>query len=83
MRFGELAKKRKPVVVLQHPHTTDSIRTWASAWNELVRELSSVQTYASAGRYYNPRAERSKLYDVLENTKRGDTIDFIVRMPNH
>lgn len=79
--FRELAKRHQPVLVLQHPHTTDSIWTWASAWNELAGELPSVQRYASAGRYWNSKVERSDLYDVLEYTKLGNTVDFVVWIP--
>lgn len=81
--FRTLAQKKEPTTVLQHPHTTDSIRTWAAAWSKLKRTLPTVKVYASAGRYYNPDnpgKERSKLVDVLAKTKCGNTIDFIVHM---
>lgn len=76
--FRELAKQEKPNIVLQHPHTTDSILTWSAAWNALVKELPTVEIYSSAGRYFNPEGERSKLNYVLERTKHGNSIDFIV-----
>jgi len=44
--------------------------------------LPSVKEYAGAGRYYEPDREKSE-YDpvdeVLEATKRGETVDFIIR----
>lgn len=76
--FRELAQEKKPVMVLHHPHTTDSVLTWAAAWSGLKKLLPTVKAYASAGRHYNPDGERSKLISVLEKTKSGDTIDFIV-----
>lgn len=76
--FRKLAREEKPIIALQHPHTTDSKLTWAAAWNGLMKELPFVKVYAGAGRYYNPEGERSKLNDVLEKTKRGNTIDYIV-----
>ena len=76
--FRELAKEERPEIVLQHPHTTDSVRTWAGAWRGLLREVPSVRVYASAGRYYRPEGERSSLDEVLENTERSNTLDFIV-----
>ena len=79
LKFRELAKSEKPIMALQHPHTTDSTRTWAAAWAELMRELPSVTVYASAGRYYGDRGERSTLDEVLGETKRGHTIDIVVR----
>lgn len=78
-RFRAVAKEEQPTIVLQHPHTTDSIRTWAAAWSGLSRELPTVRFYASAGRYYNSERERSSLIDVLRKTKRGNTMDFIIR----
>jgi len=81
LKFRKLAKREKPKIVLQHPHTTVKVRTWLNAWSYLKRMLSSVGKYASAGRYYesdrNP-SEYDKLDDVLANTKHGNTIDFIV-----
>ncbi|HAW49557.1 TPA: hypothetical protein DCX16_01200 [bacterium] len=82
-KFRELAKKEKPTIVLQHPHTTDSIKTWAAAWNGLRKELTTVKIYASAGRYYNPnnpKKPRSETNDVLKKTKCGNTLDFVVKM---
>ncbi len=78
--FRELAMEEKPEIVLQHPHTTDSVLTWAAAWKGLVREVPSVRVYASAGKYYRPEGVRSRLNDVLEKTERGNALDFIVWM---
>lgn len=76
--FKRLSKEFEPSLVLHHPHTTDSIRTWAAAWSGLKKELPIVKIYASAGRYYNSKGERSKLEDILEKTKCGNAIEFIV-----
>ena len=78
VQFRELARRKKPTVVLQHPHTTDSTRTWAAAWARLMKELPSVTAYASAGRYYRDDGERSTLDEVLRTTKSGPTIDVVV-----
>lgn len=78
--FRMLVKEEQPKTVMQHPHTTDSILTWAAAWSGLRKELTSVELYASAGRYYEPKVERSRLDDVLRKTKRGNAIDFIIRI---
>ncbi len=78
----ELATKFKPKFVLQHPHTAVKKRTWYNAWYHLKRALPSVQQYAGAGVYYEPNRKKSKwdpLNDVLESTKYGSTLDFIVR----
>lgn len=76
--FQKLAREEKPVIVLQHPHTTDSILTWAAAWGGIKRILPTVKEYASAGRYYNPKGERSPLVNVLAKTKCCNTVDFVV-----
>jgi len=78
--FNKIAKEEKPLIVLQHPHITDSIRTWAAAWSGLKKELPTVKLFASSGRYYNYGEERSEINDVLKKTKYGNTIDLIVRM---
>ena len=77
--FRALSRKENPDVVLQHPHTTDSILTWAAAWSRLRKTFPQVKVYAGAGRYYNDGKEaRSELADVLRKTKQGETIDFII-----
>lgn len=79
INFRDLARRKNPKIVLHHPHTTDSTRTWATAWGVLKIMVPSVKKYASAGRYYNPDGEqRSDLDEVLEKTKSADTLDFIV-----
>jgi hypothetical protein len=78
--FREMAKLKKPSVVLQHPHTADSVRTWKPMWKKMEEMLPSVRLYAGAGRYYNKdRKQRSPLDSVLNNTKKGSSIDFIVK----
>jgi hypothetical protein len=77
--FREIAKMKKPSIVLQHPHTADSVWTWKAMWNKMEEMLPSVRLYAGAGRYYNKsEKQRSSLESVLVNTKRGASIDFIV-----
>lgn len=74
-------KQRAPRIVVQHPHTTDSPRTWRAAWNKLVATAGSVDLYASAGRYHNSKGPvRAPLDRVLAATKSGASLDFIVRV---
>jgi hypothetical protein len=77
-KFRELAKIRKPTIVLQHPHTTSTPRTWSQQWSQLEQLLPSVKYFASAGRYVADN--RDKLAACLMGTKRGGTIDFIVHL---
>jgi len=80
-----LAKKNEPTRVIQHPHTTDSVRNWATAMSGLWKSVPTVREFASAGKWYRknkwglPEEPRSPLQKVLETTKLGQTIDIIVR----
>ena len=79
--FKRIAQMKRPEIVLQHPHTTVKKRTWLNAWSNLKKILPSVKICASAGIYFEPdrnKEEYDKLEDVLESTKCGSSIDFIV-----
>jgi hypothetical protein len=76
--FRLLSKIKKPSIILQHPHTTPSSRTWASAWGWVRSELPSVKWYASAGSYVAEKElQPLEKTSVLVDTKLGDSIDFI------
>jgi hypothetical protein len=82
--FRRLAEKEKPVIALHHPHTTVTTATWRNGWSMIRNTLPSVKEYAGAGRYYEPPEDRdesdySPLNEVLEATKKGNTVDFIVK----
>ncbi len=76
--FHGIARAERPEIVFQHPHTTDSVMTWTAAWNGLKRELETVKIYASAGRFYNSKGVRCGLGTILDKTKCGSSIDFII-----
>lgn len=89
--FRKLAQDKDPIIVLQHPHTSDCINVWTAAWNNLRKSISAVKKYASAGRWPHSGAHLYKkgrrkgkphcnLSMVREKTKCGNTIDFIVCM---
>jgi len=78
--FYNIVKKEMPKIVLHHPHTTDSLKIWTAAWNELVYIAPTVEKYISAGRYFSRDGERSDLNEVLGKTKLGATIDFVVNI---
>ncbi len=74
----QLALEKRPTIILQHPHTTDSSRTWPKAWSGLLEKVPTANCYASAGLYYKEGDPcRSPLARVLSATKMGATIDFI------
>jgi len=78
--FRNKAMKESPQIAIQHPHTTDSIRTWGGCWGTLKRMFPTLKNYAGSGTYYNPdRPVRDELHKVLEKTKGGKFLDIIVR----
>ena len=79
-RMRKLAKKFKPTIILQHPHSTDSPRIWSTGWSRksgACQFLSSGEDglkhiYASGIAYYNdsqPKEPRGALCDVLARTR--------------
>ena len=83
-KFRQLAEEEKPVIVLHHPHTTVKTATWRNGWSMIRKVLLSVQEYAGAGRYYEPPEDRdesdySPLNEVLEATRKGSTIDIVIK----
>lgn len=78
--FRKLAKKERPVFVLQHPHTTVKTKTWYNAWKGLIKILRYPVSYASAGIYYEEGCSFDPLDKVLQVTKGNtNTIDFIIK----
>ena len=79
-----LACSMKPTRVLQHPHTTDSVKTWQTALSGLLKSVLTVRDFASAGKWYREdeyglqAKPRSPLGEVLKKTKLGKTIDIVV-----
>ena len=79
IEFRKLAKEYDPNVVLQHPHSTDTDRVWRCSWAEMKRELQDVKYYASAFAYFHwGGRQRAPLNRVLEKTKLGETLDFVI-----
>ena len=80
LTFRKITKQTEPKFVLQHPHVTDSIRTWAAPISWIKHNLPSVKHFASAGRFFPTKGERirSPLNSVLSSTKIGNSLDFVV-----
>lgn len=77
--FNTLMKKHSPSILLHHPHTTDTPRIWQTAIAGLKKNHPYVGSFYSAGTYYNGRKPvRDDLDKVLDATRTGDTIDFVV-----
>ena len=78
--FRRLADEEKPAIVLHHPHTTVTTGTWRNGWSTIRKTLHSVKGYAGAGRYCEadrPKQDYDPIKEVLEATRKGNTIDFI------
>lgn len=77
-RFRDLTGEKKPVLLLWHPHKSDTPRTWIPGLSGLKKELPGIG-YAGAGIYYNEGLPpRASMDSVLKHTKNIPTIDFIV-----
>ena len=77
--FRNLSKKFIPDIVLQHPHTTDTSKTWTSGISGLQKILPTLENFASAGRFFREGGTRYPIYSVLDKTRIGITYDVIIR----
>lgn len=68
----DLARRFKPTIVLQHPHSTDSPNIWRTAWSGLVREFPGLKAWASGIAYFAWQGRpRGRLDSVLSATQGG------------
>ncbi len=76
-RFRQMARERRPDLLLWHPHQSDTPRTWIPGLGGFRKEQPGVG-YAAAGIYYNHgQLPRASLESVLKHTKNVPTIDLI------
>ena len=74
----QLFEEFQPTIILQHPHATDTWKSWVQAWREVARRYPGA-AWASAIAYAHPRAPREPLEDVLDRTHHaGDAAQNIV-----
>jgi hypothetical protein len=77
-RFRQLARERRPELLLWHPHKSDTPRTWIPGLGGLRKEWPAI-SYAGSGIYYNDgQPPRASLDSVLKHTKNVPAIDLIV-----
>jgi hypothetical protein len=78
--MARVARRFRPTVVLQHPHSTDTPNIWRMPWACLARDYPSVHTYASGVGYYSNRGRpRQPLHAVLAGTRSSTgVVDVIV-----
>jgi hypothetical protein len=65
----------QPTVILQHPHATDTWKSWIQPWKEISRRYLG-SSWASAIAYAHPVKPRVPLPDVLSKTG-NDCVDVI------
>jgi len=59
-------------VVLQHPHTCDTPRSWSTAWSGVLQALPAVRLASGAGRWWNNGdPQRAPISDCLAATAHG------------
>lgn len=76
----QLAMDFEPVVVLQHPHTSDTANLWRTGWDGLRKDLPSVRHLAGSGRYENSvETCRGTLQKTLAATRSGDVLNIVVQ----
>lgn len=67
-QMRKIAKQFRPEVILHHPHTTDSPKTWQTAWAG-ARKLLHPAAWASAIHYPGASQSRATLDSVLAHTR--------------
>jgi hypothetical protein len=77
--FCKKVKEKEPEFVLHLYHYASSSRTWTSEWNELKNSSKSIKHYTSSGVYQVKVDKPNRLEDILEKTKCGNTLDFIIK----
>jgi hypothetical protein len=77
-RFRQMARERRPELLIWHPHKSDTPRTWIPGLGGLRKEMAGIG-YAGAGIYYNDgMPPRAGLESVLKHTKNVPAVDLIV-----
>lgn len=81
-RFRQMARGRRPELLIWHPHKSDTPRTWIPGLGGLRKELPGIG-YVSAGIYYNEGEKpRAGLDSVLKHTANVPVTDMIVKRKN-
>jgi hypothetical protein len=70
----------KPEVILHHPHSTDSLHIWSTAWSGVPKYIPSVKTYSSGIHYENVNggAQRQPLERVLTTNALGYITNTVI-----
>ena len=69
-KFRRMCRQFSPMIVVQHPHSTDSPNIWRTAWAGLRDDLPTVQCWAS-GIYYKKKARGKFAMSSAARAPRG------------
>ena len=88
-RMRKLVTDFRPTMILHHPHSTDMMQVWSTAWSGarafLPRKYGAEHVWASGVAYYNGGEKpRGKLRDVLRATRccEEQVVDILVKPSN-
>lgn len=70
----------QPTIILQHPHATDTWKSWIQGWREVARRYPQA-AWASAIAYASLSKTREPLNDVLAKTHYEGDLAFNIIMP--
>jgi hypothetical protein len=75
-----LVQKFRPTIVLQHPHATDTPRTWTVAWAGIRRTFPNLKAWAAGiGWFHEKGGEiRATLEEVCAHTKSANVSEVII-----
>lgn len=75
-----LANEFRPTIVLQHPHATDTHKTWTVAWAGIKKAFPNLKAWAAGiGWFHEKGGEiRGKLDDVCAHTKSPNVMEVVV-----
>ena len=74
-----------PTIVLQHPHATDTYKTWTVAWAGVKKSFPNLTTWAAGiGWFHEKGGEiRASLEDVCRHTKSNNVSEVVVWRKSH
>lgn len=77
VEFDKLVKYHKPILILHHPHNTDTYRIWNTEWRTIEKKYPFVNQFVSGIRYFNDgKQKRGDLKTILKKCSKGSVVDI-------
>lgn len=76
--FRKKAREKSTEIVLHFYHEAKSSLTWIFEWTELLRISTHIDKYIGNGVFQNKKNNPDRLEIVLDKTKYGNILDFII-----